>query len=325
MEKEHEATEGIIRPRFSLTTKVLVWIILPLLFVARALPSPVSAALIPALLIPTSYLLRYDRARPADQWVDLETFIWIFVQTGLIGSCAIALVQMALAWLFIFAVFRGLTFGFIKEIAWGQLDMETFQTAATVHMKQQRVLWTFMRLSHYLVTAIAEASLSYFGLMYARRRGRVVHEHNYLTLGAASALGYITLQSHLYLHAATQRDYEPIDLANNLVDYGWGIYIMSGLLTGLGAARRDFRGENLSILKILYLPVLFHCTWVLSMMVGGQWIYSFGRYIGLIPLFGYKVVQLCGICIITIVVQGALAVVVRGRFAAWKAQQKKST
>ncbi|KAI0140038.1 hypothetical protein F4776DRAFT_615138 [Hypoxylon sp. NC0597] len=325
MEKEHEAPEGIIRPRFSLTTKVLVWVVLPLFFVARALPSPVSAVLSSALLIPTFCLLRYDRARPTDQRVDLETFIWTIVQTGLVGSCAVALVQTALAWVFIFATLRGLTFEFIQQIAWGYLDMATFRAAVTAHMKSQHVLWTFMSLSHYLVTAISEASLSYFGLMYARRRGRILHEHNYLTLGVASALGYIALQSHFYLYSATQRDYQLIDLANNLVDYGWGIHILSGLLAGLGAARRDFRGEKLSILNILYLPVLFHCTWVLSMVVGGRSIYRFGRYMGLFPLVGNKVVQLFGICIISVVVQGSLAVVVRGRLTGWKAQQKKST
>ncbi|KAI1410871.1 hypothetical protein F5Y13DRAFT_167015 [Hypoxylon sp. FL1857] len=324
MEKEHEAVGEINRPRFSLYMKILLWIVLPLHFVLRAITSPISAAFIPALLIPASYLLRYDRTRPAEQQVDLEAFIWTFVQGGLFGSSAVAVIQTILSWIFIFVAYRGFTFEIIKQVLWGPLDMATLQAAVTDYMKQQHALYTFVSLSHHLVTAISEASLSYFALMHARRHGRIVHEHNCVTLGAAAALGYITVQSHLFLNSATQMDYEPIDIVNNLLDYGWGIYIMSGRLTGLGVARRDFRGENLSIWKILYLPVLFHCTWVFSMIFGGKIIYSVGKHMGLFPLLGPSAVQLYGIIIISVIVQGSLALVLRGRFVRWEAQQKKS-
>ncbi|KAI0838870.1 hypothetical protein F5Y06DRAFT_266727 [Hypoxylon sp. FL0890] len=281
MEKEHEVIVGIKRPRFSISTKILLWIVLPFLFIARAFPSPLSAALTLFLLIPTFCLLQYDSARPADQRVDLETFIWTFFLTGWIGPPTVALVQAALSWLFIFIAFRGKTFAILKELAWGQLGTKTFGAAMTAYMRPKHVLWTLMGLSHHFVTAISEASLSYLGLMYARRRGRIVHEHNYVTLGAAAALAYITIQSHFFLYSTTQKEYKLIDLANNLVDSGWGIYVMSGLLTGLDAARRDFRGENLSLLRILYLPALFQCTWVLSMAFGGHLIHYLGEHIGL--------------------------------------------
>ncbi|KAI1136928.1 hypothetical protein F5Y05DRAFT_414649 [Hypoxylon sp. FL0543] len=324
MEKEPEAIVGINRPRFSLSTKILLWVVLPLILIARAIPSPLSAALTPVILIPTFCLLRYDRARPADQRVDLETFIWTFMLTGWVGAWVVALAQVALSWLFIFMVFQDTTYVIIHEVLWGTTSMKTFATAMTAYMKRKRVLWAFMALSHHFVTAFSEASLNYLGLMYARRRGRITHEHNYVTLGAAAALGYITLQSHFFLFSTTQGDYKLIDLANNLVDYGWGMSIMSGVLTGLDTARRDFRGEKLSLLRILYLPALFQCIWVLSMTFAANLIYYFGEYMGSFPLGGRSVVQLCVISIISILVQGSLAVVVRERFAKWKAQQKKA-
>ncbi|KAI2617625.1 protease prsW family-domain-containing protein [Hypomontagnella submonticulosa] len=324
MDNQNQVTAGNInQPQFSRSTRILLWAVLPALFIALVITSPLTAALSIFILAPTFLLLQYDRAHPADQRVDLETFTWTFVLTGTVGVAAVIIVQLVVSTAFCFALFPTTAFAVLKEVARSESDVATLDAdalAARRQIAEDGRYWVFMLAFAFFAAAIPEEVLKYSGVMYAKRRGRIVHERNYVTFGAAAALGFSTFENIGFVYAAAKEDKGVADLVLALAErvlIGSPMHVMSGLLIGMDAARRDFRGEVLSLTQILAVPVLFHGTWDFSLFgvsaLDGNvgWIHPRGK--SLLLVFG-----------IAATILGTLVFTVQKRFASWRAQQKKS-
>ncbi|KAI1376911.1 protease prsW family-domain-containing protein [Hypoxylon crocopeplum] len=307
----------------SRSTKILLWAVLPALFIAIGISSPLTAALSVFILAPTFYLLRHDRAQPAEQRTDPETFIWTYILTGTVGTFIVIIIQSALSYLLALVLFQSSTSEYLKEVQRGEdevanLDAETLATRQRMAGRWQ--YWAFMLLFAYLAAALPEEALKYYGVAYARRRGRLAHERNYMTLGAAAALGFSTVENIGFLYAAASEGQGLGKLALTLVErvvVGSPMHVMGGLLSGLAASRRDFRGEDLSLVQIIGLPVLIHGAWDFSLFATS----ALDGNVGWVHPRGKSLVAILGLAV---TIQGTLAFVVRKKFISWKVHEKKS-
>ncbi|KAI0110145.1 protease prsW family-domain-containing protein [Daldinia grandis] len=309
--------------QLSLSTKVLLWAILPAISIALGIASPLTALLSLFVLTPTFFLLRYDRARPADQRTDVETFVWTYVLVGTLGVFVVIVVQSLLFYLFSYALFPSSARTLLAEFARGEgevasLDADTLATRRLIAGSWQ--YWAFMFLLAYFGASIPEELLKYSGLVYARRRGRIVHEHNYITLAAAAALGFSTFENIGFVYAAVQENKGVAHLALAIVErvlIGSPMHLMGGLLIGLAAAGRDFRGEPSSVVQIIGLPAFIHGAWDFSLFgtsaLNGNvgWIHPYGK-------------SLLVVLVIAVIVEGTLLSVVRRRFATWNSHESKT-
>ncbi|KAI8963320.1 protease prsW family-domain-containing protein [Daldinia sp. FL1419] len=323
MRAKHQDVEVPNSIQFSRSTRILLWVILPAIFVALGIASPLTALLSVFVLAPTFWLLRYDRARPVEQRTDLETFVWTYVLVGTVGVFAVIVVQSLSFYLFSYALFPSSASTLLSEFArtedkLASLDAETL--TARRHMAGSWQYWVFMFLLAYFGASIPEELLKYSGLAYARRRGRIAHEHNYITLGAAAALGFSTFENIGFIYAAVQENKGAAHLALAIVErvlIGSPMHLMGGLLIALGTASRDFRGEASSLARIIGLPALIHGTWDFSLFstsaLNGNvgWIHPHGKSLAIV-------------IIIAVVVEGSLFLVVRRRFADWNSHKNKS-
>ncbi|KAI1397255.1 protease prsW family-domain-containing protein [Hypoxylon fuscum] len=320
MEGESQVSGNASQRQFSRSTKVLIWIVLPAVFVALGTASPLTAFLSLFILAPTFWLIRYDRAHPLNQRLDPETFIWTYILTGTVGTAIVIVVQSILSYALALALFREETRKLLVEIQRGEDDvakLDPEMLATRRQMASQWQYWVFMLVFAFFAAGFPEELLKYSGLVYARRRGRITHEHNYITLGAAAALGFSTVENIAFVYAATRQNQNPGKLLLTLVErvvIGSPMHVMGGLLIGLSAVRRDFYGESFSLAQILGIPILFHGTWDFSLFgisaLDGNvgWVHPRGK--SLLMVFG-----------IAIAIQGILALIIRKRFVSWKADE----
>ncbi|KAK6958325.1 hypothetical protein Daesc_001123 [Daldinia eschscholtzii] len=300
MESKHQATAVSDTSRFSRSTRILLWVVLPAIFIVLGIASPLTALLSLFILAPTFCLLRYDRARPVNQRTDLETFIWSYVFVGTVGVFAVVVVQSLLLYLLSYALFPSSTSILLAEFARSEDEVASLD-AETLATRRQ----------------IASKLLKYSGLVYARRRGRITHEHNYITLAAAAALGFSTFENIGFIYAAVQEGKGFGHLALAIVErvlIGTPMHLMGGILIGLAAADHDFRGKTSSLVQIIGLPALIHGAWDFSLFgtsaLNGNvgWIHPHGK-------------SLLAVIIIAVIVEGTLFFVVRKRFASWNSHE----
>ncbi|KAF3059926.1 integral membrane protein [Daldinia childiae] len=320
MEAKPQVVEVPSKHQFSRSTKILLWVILPAIFLALGIASPLTVLLSLFVLTPTFFLLRYDRARPADQRTDIETFVWTYVLVGTVGVFAVVVVQSLLFYLFSYALFPSSAPALLAEFARSESQVASLDAEALAWRRQiasSWQYWTFMFLFAYLGASIPEELLKYSGLAYARRRGRITHEHNYITLAAAAALGFSTFENIGFIYAAVQENKGVAHLLLAIVErvvIGSPMHLMGGLLIGLGTAGRDFRGKTSSLAQIIGLPTLIHGAWDFSLFgtsaLNGNvgWIHPYGK-------------SLLVVLVIAVIVEGTLLLVVRRRFASWNSHK----
>ncbi|KAI1800060.1 protease prsW family-domain-containing protein [Daldinia bambusicola] len=323
MEEKHKTVDASNTSRVSRSTRILLWVILPAISIALGIISPLTALLSLFVLAPTFCLLRYDRARPATQRTDLETFIWTYVFIGTVGMFAVVVIQSLLLYLLSYALFPSSVSVLLAEFARGEsavasLDAEALATRRQIADSWQ--YWALMFLFCYCGASIPEELLKYSGLAYARRRGRITHEHNYVTLAAAAALSFSTFENIGFIYATVKANKGFAYLALAIVErvlIGSPMHVMGGLLIGLAAAGRDFRGEASSLAQIIGLPAIIHGAWDFSLFgtsaLNGNvgWIHPQGK-------------SLLAVISIAVIVEGILFFAVRRRFATWNSRDAKT-
>ncbi|KAL7628045.1 hypothetical protein AAE478_002241 [Parahypoxylon ruwenzoriense] len=227
MEPKDAGAEHSRQHQLSHSTKILVWIILPAIFVGLGIALPLTATLAAFTFIPTLCLVWYDRARPLDERVDFETFIWTFVLTGTVGTVAVAVVQLILSYVLALAFFQSAATKFLEEVQRGEdevakLDSETL--AVRRQMASQWQYWVLMLAFAFFAAGLPEEVLKYSGL--------------------------ITFENIGFLYAATQANHKSWELALTLVErvvVASLMHAMSGLLIDLDAERRDFHEEAMGL------------------------------------------------------------------------------
>ncbi|KAI1467587.1 protease prsW family-domain-containing protein [Daldinia caldariorum] len=323
MEEKHKAVDVSNTSQFSRSTRILLWVILPAIFIALGIASPLTALLSLFVLAPTFCLLWYDRARPVDQRTDPETFIWTYVLVGTVGVFAVVVAQSLLLYLLSYTLFPSSVSALLAEFARDENKVASLDAEALAARRQIAGCWQYwalMFLFAYCGASIPEELLKYSGLVYARRRGRITHEHNYVALAAAAALGFSTFENIGFMYAAVGVNQDFAHLALAIVErvlIGSPMHVMSGLLIGLAAAGRDFRGETSSLAQIIGLPAVIHGAWDFSLFgisaLNGNvgWIHPHGK-------------SLLATIAVAVIVEGTLLFVVRRRFASWNSREAKT-
>ncbi|KAI1641165.1 hypothetical protein F4809DRAFT_214254 [Biscogniauxia mediterranea] len=273
----------------SYATKGLIWVGLPSMVVGVWMLSPLTASLIPALLVPTLCLVWWDRAQPANQRTDIETFIWTYVLAGTLGTTVVIIIQSILSYIFALALFQADAKKFFVEFQRNEadiasLDAETLATRRQMAASWQN--WTFNLLLAFAVAGTVEECLKYSALALARRYGRILHERNYTILAAAGAMGFGTFEGIGFIYAATKAIQGPGGLALAVAEriiIGPPMHAVGAVLIGLNTARRDFHGESLGFANIIALSLLFHglsdfCLFSFSALDGNVgWVHPYGK------------------------------------------------
>ncbi|KAI0597786.1 hypothetical protein F4775DRAFT_218484 [Biscogniauxia sp. FL1348] len=294
-------------------TKILVWLGLPSIVVGVWILSPLTASLIPALLLPTFCLVWWDRAQPIDQRTNIETFIWTYVLTGILGTTVVIIIQSILSYVFALVLFQADTERFFAEFQRSGADiasMDAETLAARRQMAASWPNWIFNFLLAFVMAGTVEEWLKYSALALAHRYGRIFHERNYIVLAAAGAMGFGTFEAIGFIYAAAREPEGPGGLAMAVVErivVGPPMHAVGAALIGLNTARRDFHGQSLGIANIIALPLFFHglldfCLFSFSALDGNVgWIHPHGKRLLLV----YGVV---------LTVHGILIIYVRRRF-----------
>ncbi|KAI1499279.1 hypothetical protein F5X99DRAFT_390369 [Biscogniauxia marginata] len=304
--------QGALGQHFSRPTKGLIWLGLPSIVISIWVLSPLTASLIPFLLLPTLCLVWWDRAQPSSQRTDVETFIWTYVLTGTLGTIVVVIIESILSYTFALALFRSDTEKFLEELQRNEADIATMDAEALAARRQMAGSWqnwAFLTLLAFAIAGMVEEWLKYSALNLARRYGRILHERNYVILAAAGAMGFGTFEGIGFLYAAVQANQGPGALTLALAErtiVGPPMHAVSAVLIGLDAARRDFHGQPLSVAKILGLPLFFHGLFDFSLFgfsalqgnVG--WVHPYGK--PLLLVYG-----------LAVAIQGSLVVYVRRR------------
>ncbi|KAI1383096.1 protease prsW family-domain-containing protein [Hypoxylon trugodes] len=309
---------------FAQSTKILLWAVLPTLFITLSISSPITGALSLLILAPTLWLIHHNNTRPPPQKTDPETLLWTYVLTGTVGVIAIIIIQSLISYTLALALFQDTTSAFLKEMQRSEDDVASLKPdtlALRREMASQWSYWVFMFLFAFLAAALPEELLKYTGIIYARRRGRVISERDYITLGAASALGFSTIENIGFVYAAAvQQTTNFGKLALTVIErvvLGSPMHMMGGILTAFDASRRDFRGEDISLGRMMLVPVFFHGIWDFSLFG----VSALDGNVGWVHPQGKSLVLLLGIAA---AILGTLTYVTQKRFESWKAQREKS-
>ncbi|KAI5925391.1 hypothetical protein F4810DRAFT_77084 [Camillea tinctor] len=274
---------------FSRATKGLVWVGLPSIVIGVWVLSPLTASLIPVLLLPTFSLVWWDRAQPANQRTDIETFIWTYVLTGTLGTVVCIVGQAVLSYGLMMVLFQDDTEKVFAEVQRNEADIALMDEEALATRRQMAASWQnwiFIFASAFSVAGAVEEWMKYTALTLARRYGRIVHERNYITLAAAGAIGFGTFEGLGFIYAATRATPGPgaltLTIAERII-IGPPTHAIGAVLIGLNTALRDFHGQPLGIAKIIGLPIFFHglhdfSLFAFSALDGNVgWIHPYGK------------------------------------------------
>lgn len=250
--------------RFSRSSLILTWVILPLIVALLSYTSPLIVIFLPFLLLPTLGLLWYDRSHQHDQRTDLETFLWTYFLTGTVGTMMIIIIQSIISYGVAWLLFRSETDKFFKEFSKQETDIAQMDADSLLFRKAMAHRWqhwAFLFVVSFVAAGVVEESLKYYGLQFARRYGRVLHPKNYLTLAMAAALGFSTIEGIGFVCAAV-KDGQALNrvvlTVLERVVFGPPSHALGAALIGLNVVRRDFHGERLRFGYIIGPSVLFH-------------------------------------------------------------------
>jgi RsiW-degrading membrane proteinase PrsW (M82 family) len=251
----------------SLRATLLCWLALPVALATLLAVSPLTAALLPILIMPTAWLLwewnAWDRGKSAD----LETMIWLYLINGTVGFIAVVVIESILSYGFAILLFQSQMQTYLDE--WGRQETNT---SGTIHIndianesirKDLASRWQyllFLALTSFVTAGMVEEGLKYCSLVYIRRYRTVVHESEYITYAMASALGLSTLENIGFIYQACQVE-SASQLALTLferVALGAPGHAMTSCLLAINVIRRDLRGERLNLLEMMHLPLFLH-------------------------------------------------------------------
>jgi len=115
----------------------------------------------------------------------------------------------------------------------------------------------------YLGAGLVEEGIKYIALRLAVSRARPKHEQGYLLYAAMAGLGYATIENIIFTHASVEKGDSAGMIGLTLFErilFASISHTTMALLTGLQSIRRDARGEELSIWRVVARAVVYHGT-----------------------------------------------------------------
>jgi len=248
---------------------MLCCLAVPAIILTLLIMSPLCAALLPILALPTVWLMWQWHASDRDKAGDLETMIWIYVISGTAGTLVVLLMQAIFSYLFAILLFQSQLPMYLKEWEEQQnthLDNLQFNDASNERLGEnlsyQWQYFLFLALTCYVTVAMTEEGLKYYSLVYVRRYHAAVHERAYIAYAIVSALGFSTFENIGFTYQACR-----VESASRLaitvcerVAIGAPLHLGSGILLAVNVIRRDLRHEPLDLWQVMQVPILLHGT-----------------------------------------------------------------
>ena len=253
----------------SARVKTLCWLALPAALVALMAVSPLAAALLPILALPTVWLFWKWKASDSGKTAELGTMVWLYFGTGTAGTFAVVVIESVLSYGFAILLFQFQTQTYLDEWSRQETDrrnhIDAYGTEHEDARKRMTARWQyllFLVLTSYVAIAMVEEGLKYCSLLIVRRYRAVVHESDYITYAMTSALGFGTLENLTFIYQASQVE-SGGQLALSVferVALGAPGHAMTSCLLAINVVRRDLRGEPMNLWHVMRLPVLLHGT-----------------------------------------------------------------
>ncbi|KAL1582484.1 hypothetical protein WHR41_08815 [Cladosporium halotolerans] len=262
-------------PRSSLPMRLLYTVGLPASFAGLAYCSPPTAALTPLLLSPTIIAAWKLRRLPHQDSGNTEVTAWTYLGTSILGPAIAGAIQLSLCHVFFKLLFGSHSQSYMRELQ--RVTVEGLSTEA-IDVRRQ-MAWNpryslILVILSYVGASAVEEGLKYFALRFAVWRAQPKQEHEYLIYAAAAGLGFGTIENILVTYASVEKGEKSSMIA--LMLFERAIFSATGhtimaLLTSLQSIRRDSRGENLSMWRVLARPVGYHGTWNFILFSVSAW------------------------------------------------------
>lgn len=231
--------------------------------------SPLTAALLPILLLPTVWLFWTWNASDSGPSADAETMAWLYLASGTIGMIAVTMLESMLSYGFAILLFGSDTKTYLAEWTVQNDDrahyVDVYSTQHSDVRKQMVSSWQyllFLVVTSYIAIAMVEEGVKYCSLMVVRRYRAVANEADYITYAMASALGFGTVEGVAFIYQACQSESGPIIALYvfQRVFLGTPGHAMTNCLLAINVIRRDLRGQHMSLWQVVRLPVFLHGT-----------------------------------------------------------------
>lgn len=228
-----------------------------------AYTSAIAPLLLPVILLPTIWMFYHYSSMPPGQRGSPERLLWIYLGTAIPGILIVMILQGVLLVPFVSLVFKS-----DKDFFWH--EFETVKTEADIRDDAHRAArveftatpsyWTFVFFMAFVVASGLEEMLKYAMIMIGKGKGRLVHQGECIMYGAAAGIAFATLENIAWIIPACQSERGGRLLLTIVERMGLGIplHTVAGMLTGVGVARRDLKGERLSLLSIVGPSIFFH-------------------------------------------------------------------
>ncbi len=261
----------------SLAARLLCYIGPPSAILLTAVVSPQTALLSPLACAPPGWF--YSKWRKANavnptNRGELEPMIWIFAAAGTLGLATAAVTQMGIC-LAASRVLFGPGSGERSKYFWQEVQRATVDGLTADQISNRAVLasswqnWVFNGIFAFVSAGIAEETIKYLPIVYARRRGtpkqRELRNRAYLDYVLAGALSFGVVECIGFIYSCCKQENQTwANLALTVFErivVGQTGHLASATITAFRAIRRDYCGDNLSWLEVVGPAMLLHGLW----------------------------------------------------------------
>lgn len=258
----------------SLSARLLCYLGPPSAILLTFIASPRAALLSPIAFLPTALLFRNwreaNRINPSCGG-ELEPMIWTYAATGTLGLIAVMLVQMVMS-----SAVSTILFGsgkmskdfcnkFQRSTVDGLTAEELWRRAELAGSWQN---WIFNSALAYVIAGLAEETLKYLPIAYARRRGtleqRQKRNRAYIDYALVGALSFGVIETIGFIYASCEQGHQSwpklmLTLFERMFVGAFG-HLLAASLTALRAIRRDYYGDRMSWWAVVGPSVILHGT-----------------------------------------------------------------
>ncbi|CAF1322375.1 unnamed protein product [Didymodactylos carnosus] len=247
--------QSIQEVKLSLKSKIFL-LLIPNLWLVLLIENKLCATFTPIFFLPTILLIwKWWKMPRVNAELDLIVRLYAI---GFTTGCLVVLIIETL----LTGIFARLCF--IDQ--WENYRNSTDQRI--LNANRTFGYYTFFALTSYITASFVEESLKYWAINSVTKT--TANTSGYLMYALAVALGFSTIENIGYLYKSslsTDKIWEIAALAIFRVCISTPVHVMSGYLIGIGIIRRDLKQEPIKIWQILFLPVFYHGTFDVLLMI----------------------------------------------------------